>query len=92
MGTVPNEALARDIAAWAARQGSAWRPTSVSQTVTGATARNGEHLRFIRNWSWTPSSFKLPAAVQDVISGETFGYGDELDLGPWDVRVLVQGE
>ncbi len=92
VGTVPNEALARDIAAWAARQGSDWRPNADSQTVTGATSRSGEQLRFVHNWSWTPSSFKLPGAVRDVVSGESFGYGDELELGAWDVRVLVETE
>jgi beta-galactosidase len=90
VGTVPNEALARDIATWAARQGGQWRPAADSQTVTGATSRDGRKLRFVHNWSWTPSSFKLPGAVTDVISGEALGYGDVLELGAWDVRVLVE--
>lgn len=92
VGTVPNQALAQDIAEWAVKEQGVndWRPNSESQTVTGATARSGERLRFIHNWSWTPSTFKLPAAVQDVISGEPLGYGDVLELGAWDVRVLVE--
>ncbi|MCU1567681.1 MAG: beta-galactosidase [Pseudarthrobacter sp.] len=92
VGTVPNEVLARDIAEWSVRQAgaSAWRPNTGSQTVTGATARTGERLRFVHNWSWTPSSFKLPAAVRDVISGDEFSYGDVLELSSWDVRVLAE--
>ena len=63
VGTVPNEALARDILQWAARDQGDWRPQTASQTVTGATARDGRRLRFVHNWSWTPGSFKLPGAV-----------------------------
>ncbi|WP_308113699.1 Beta-galactosidase C-terminal domain [Arthrobacter sp. ISL-30] len=47
-------------------------------------------MRFIHNWSWTPGSFKLPGAARDVISGEYMNYGDVLELGAWDVRVLVE--
>ncbi|OUM45543.1 hypothetical protein B8W73_00555 [Arthrobacter agilis] len=49
-------------------------------------------MRFVHNWSWKPSRFKLPSAVRDVISGQLFGYGDELELAAWDVRVLVELE
>ncbi len=92
VGTVPNEALARDILQWAARDQGDWRPQTASQTVTGASARDGRRLRFVHNWSWTPGSFKLPGAVTDVISGESLGYGDVLELGAWDVRVLVEAD
>lgn len=93
VGTVPNDALARDIAEWAVRdQGiNPWLPNDTSQTVTGAVARNGERLHFIHNWSWTPSSFKLPTAARDIISGKQFNYGDVLELSAWDVRVVVEG-
>jgi beta-galactosidase len=47
VGTVPNEPLARDILQWAVRDRSAWRPITDSQTVTGATARDGNRLRFV---------------------------------------------
>jgi beta-galactosidase len=90
VGTVPNEALARDILQWAARDQGEWRPLTASQTVTGATSRDGRRLRFVHNWSWTPSSFKLPTAALDIISGEEFSYGDVLELSAWDVRVMVE--
>ena len=37
-------------------------------------------------------SFKLPGAVTDVIGGESLGYGDVLEMGAWDVRVLVEAD
>ncbi|WP_129788623.1 beta-galactosidase [Promicromonospora panici] len=67
-----------------------WRPQAPSQTVTGATNPAGERVRFVHSWSWDPSTFVLPGAVRDVLSGEELGAGAELTLGPWDVRVLLE--
>lgn len=47
-------------------------------------------MRFVHSWSWDPSTFFLPDAVRDVISGEELAAGAELELGPWDVRVLLE--
>ena len=91
VGTVPNPILAADIVRWAAAGlDSQWLPAHSSQTVTGAHSRDGQRLRFVHNWSWTPSEFVLPAGVQDVLGDEKFEAGDVLTLGPWDVRVLVE--
>jgi beta-galactosidase len=65
-----------------------WQPQAPSQTVTGATNPAGERVRFVHSWSWEPSTFVLPGAVVDVLSGEELAAGAELTLGPWDVRVL----
>lgn len=67
-----------------------WRPQAPSQTVTGATNPAGERVRFVHSWSWDPSTFVLPGAVRDVLSGEELAAGTELTLGPWDVRVLLE--
>lgn len=67
-----------------------WRPQAPSQTVTGATNRAGERVRFVHSWSWDPSVFVLPGAVRDVLSGEELASGTKLTLGPWDVRVLLE--
>jgi beta-galactosidase len=93
VGTAPNPVLAADIARWAteARAAGGWQPASSSQTVTRAHSRDGRQLRFVHNWSWTPSEFVLPAAVTDVRGDEKFEAGDVLQLGAWDVRVLVEG-
>jgi len=69
---------------------SAWRRQSEQQTVTGATAVDGTRLRIIHNWSFTPSSFALPAAVRDVLSDDTVEAGETIRLGAWDVRVLAE--
>ncbi|MBO0983180.1 beta-galactosidase [Rathayibacter sp. SD072] len=93
VGTVPDLALAKALMEWAVSESSAattpWRAASPTQTVTSATNRHGERVRFVHNWSWEPSTFALPEAVEDVLSGEASAAGDVLELGPWDVRVLV---
>jgi beta-galactosidase len=58
--------------------------------VTGARNPAGERVRFVHSWSWEPSTFVLPGAVRDLISGEELAAGAELGLGAWDVRVLLE--
>ncbi|WP_033338504.1 beta-galactosidase [Catenuloplanes japonicus] len=89
VGTVPDEALAAALFGWVASESSsAWRPQAGTQTVTGATARDGSRLRFVHNWSFESSTFTLPGAVVDVSSGERYAEGEVLALGAWDVRIL----
>ncbi|QHC68131.1 beta-galactosidase [Rathayibacter sp. VKM Ac-2759] len=89
VGTVPDLALARALMEWAVQEPSLWRRDSASQTVTSATNRHGERIRFVHNWSWEPSTFTLPGGASDVLSGEALPAGAVLELGPWDVRVLA---
>lgn len=70
--------------------GPRWRPQAPSQTVTGARNPAGDRVRFVHSWSWDPSTFVLPGAVRDLLSGEELAAGAELVLGPWDVRVLLE--
>jgi len=58
-------------------------------TVTGARTAAGR-LRFASNWSWEPARLELPVAVRDLLSGDDMALGAPLDLGPWDVRVLLE--
>jgi beta-galactosidase len=91
VGTVPDPALAAAILAWAAPdRPTAWRTNADTQTVTGATAKDGTRLRFLHNWSWQPSEFIPPVAVHDVLTGEDLPVGEAVRLGPWDVRVLAE--
>jgi beta-galactosidase len=93
VGTVPNPALARALMSWVtASSDSAWRPTHPSVTVTSATSRDGRKVRFVHNWSWNPVAVTLPCGVQDVLAGGQRVQGDRLELGPWEVRVLVEGD
>jgi beta-galactosidase len=91
VGTVPNTALAGALFRWLVPpgDGASWRDRPASVTVTGATARDGRRVRFVHNWSWDPCSIRLSVAVRDVLSGGTRNAGEELALGAWDVRVLV---
>ncbi|MFD7312214.1 beta-galactosidase [Promicromonospora sp. NPDC059942] len=67
-----------------------WRPQAPSQTVTGARNPAGQRVRFVHSWSWDPSVFVLPGAVRDLLSGEELAEGARIELGPWDVRVLLE--
>jgi beta-galactosidase len=93
-GTVPDRALAHALARWLASTSvdpDAWRrPPESSVRCTAAGAADGSVLRFVHNWSWTPTQLALPHAADDLLSGERLGAGDTAPLGPWDVRVLVE--
>ena len=91
VGTLPDRALAVALAAWLRPSPDPWaaaRPGSV--TVTGARNPAGERLRFVSNWSWEPARLALPVAARDLLSGANLGPGEDLELGSWDVRVLVE--
>ncbi|TPQ17513.1 beta-galactosidase [Streptomyces sporangiiformans] len=91
VGTVPDPALGEALFRWAA-PASAWRPPEAGVTSTSATSRDGRRVRFLHNWSWTPRSFPVPAPVRDVLTDTPHTAGDEISLGPWDVKVLEQTE
>ncbi|MGW1344180.1 beta-galactosidase [Kribbella sp. NPDC002412] len=86
VGTVPNGPLAVALFRWLAP--STWTDLPSSVTVTSATATDGRRLRFVHNWSWDSLSIDLPAKLHDVLADSAVS--DKLDLGPWDVRVLVE--
>lgn len=95
VGTLPNAALARSLAGWIARislPADPWLARPETVTVTGARARDGRRLRFVSNWSWRRLAMPLPAPVSDLLSGGVLEAGEELELGPWDVRVLAERE
>ncbi|MBB2903399.1 beta-galactosidase [Kineococcus radiotolerans] len=91
VGTVPNPAMAEAVFRGVLPDlDVAWRGTSGTVTATSATARDGSTVRFLTNWSLQPATVTLPAAVRDVITGVDVAAGATLELGPSDVRVLVQ--
>jgi beta-galactosidase len=59
-------------------------------TATGAAARDGRRVSFVHNWSFTPARIRVPVDAVDALDGGRYASGDELDLGEWDVRVLVE--
>ncbi|WP_344190402.1 beta-galactosidase [Kribbella karoonensis] len=85
VGTVPSPALAVALFRWIRPSPAGDLPGSV--TVTSATTADGRRLRFVHNWSWDEVSLDLDAQARDVL-GDVVVDG-KLDLGPWDVRVLL---
>ncbi|MCQ2000561.1 beta-galactosidase [Arthrobacter zhaoxinii] len=94
VGTLPDQEVTAALLTWAVNIGSgastSWRSTNPSQTVTSATNRHGERVHFVHNWTWEPTSFVLPAAVSDALDQTDYDAGASLELGAWDVRVLVE--
>ncbi|MGW2643045.1 beta-galactosidase [Streptomyces sp. NPDC001348] len=90
VGTVPGRALARALAAWTAPDPrSGWRDLPESVTVTTGTSPDGRHVHVVHNWSWEPRRVPSPVSLSDVLNGDDVPAGADVDLGPWDVRVLV---
>lgn len=85
VGTVPNTPLAVALFRWI--KPSPWTDLPASVSVTSATATDGRRLRFVHNWSWDSVTVDLPATVHDVLADKPVN--DKLDLGPWDVRILL---
>jgi beta-galactosidase len=91
VGTVPNLDLAKALMAWLNPSGQRkWRNLPEAVTATGATARDGQRIRFLHNWSWDPTDVRLPVAVADALTPQRYPAGNSLHLGPWDVQVLVE--
>ncbi|UFU07371.1 beta-galactosidase [Ruania halotolerans] len=93
VGTVPDPALAAAVLRRVAPgEGDAWRALAGgSVTVTSAINGEGRRLRVLHNWSWEQATVTLPAAVTDVLGdGASLAAGERLELGAWDVRVVLE--
>jgi beta-galactosidase len=91
VGTVPNPLLAADLVRWLVpgAQDQTWDALPASVTVYSATNSAGERIHVVHNWSWTPVQLTLPHEMTDVLVEGADPMRD-LDLGPWDVRVLAE--
>jgi beta-galactosidase len=90
VGTVPDPGLAADLMRWLVPDATAgWGELPPSVTVSSATTADGGRLHVVHNWSWQPQSVTAPLAVTDVLS-EDSGSSTAVELGPWDVRVLLE--
>lgn len=92
VGTVPNAELSAALVSWAVpADRDAWRSlTTGSVTATSATTAAGRRLRVLHNWSWEACSVRLPTGVTDLLSAELLEADALVELGPWDVRVLLE--
>ncbi|WP_316767202.1 beta-galactosidase [Streptomyces sasae] len=90
VGTVPGRDLARTLAEWLAPSPAhGWRDLPHTVTATTGTSPDGRRVHIVHNWSWEPASVPVPVRLTDVLHGTSLPVGTALDLGPWDVRVLV---
>jgi beta-galactosidase len=93
VGTLPNVPLATDLAGWVLRASAvtprgAGLPEQVR--VSGARCADGRRALFYSNWSNDPARIPVPApGGDDLLAGRQLHPGDPLDLGPWDVRVVL---
>lgn len=93
-GTLPDAAFSRSLADWVLRTSGvtplgAGLPESVR--VTRARARDGRRLWFLSNWSFDRHRLTdLPVAGRDLFDGRRAGPGTDLELGPWDITVLIE--
>ena len=92
VGTVPNAELSAALVSWAVpADRDAWTSlTTGSVTATSATTAAGRRLRVLHNWSWDACSVRLPTDVTDLLSTEPLEADALVELGPWDVRVLLE--
>jgi beta-galactosidase len=88
LGTVPSPGFAEALFRWVI-PARGWREVPPTVTSTGATSRDGRRVRILHNWAWTSATVVAPEPVRDVLAGTDHGAGQELPLGPWDVRVLA---
>ncbi|MEO7720411.1 MAG: beta-galactosidase [Pseudolysinimonas sp.] len=90
VGTVPNPALAADIARWLVAEPIAaeWS-REASVTVASGTAAAGVRLWFISNWSSDVATVTAPHAVTSAVTAETFAAHHTFSLEPWASLVLV---
>ena len=89
VGTVPDPALARDLAAWLVpdpRPG--WGDLPAAVTVSQARTRDGRRLHVVHNWGWEPQQVPAPAGAVDARRPDR-DLSAGLALGPWDVAVLL---
>jgi len=90
VGTVPNQSLGRSLFRRLVPEPLAGWPTlPETVTVTTARCRDGGRLHFVHNWSWDPAEVKTTTAFTDL-DGAALGAGEGFELGPWDVRVLLE--
>ncbi|QPC80824.1 beta-galactosidase [Phototrophicus methaneseepsis] len=95
-GTLPNMPLGEALAAWTMNKAGIdpvieGLPTTVR--VTSTTATSGERLLFFTNWSWTPQTLPaIPGGGKDLLANVSISESDTLELGAWDVKIIVQAK
>jgi beta-galactosidase len=91
VGTIPDIPLAEAVLRWASTgRVATWPGLPSSVTCTSATTADGRRLRFLHNWSFEPHRVTAPADCHDVLNGKPVPAGSDIELGSWDVRILLE--
>jgi beta-galactosidase len=90
VGTLPDREAAVALGRWLRRSPDPWEGRAETVTVTSARNGEGDRVFFVSNWSWEPTRVSMPVAGRDLLGSGTLRVDRELDLGPWDVRVLLE--
>ena len=57
--------------------------------VVSSRSEEDTALLLVVDWNWS-LWLALPVAMTDVLTGTDLAFGEELHLGAWDVRVLLE--
>jgi beta-galactosidase len=87
VGTVPDQELAEALVRWLAPSPVSGWATDDSVTVSSSSTGTGR-LHVVHNWGWSPATATPDSEVTDLLTGDAYGPGASLPLGPWDVRVV----
>jgi beta-galactosidase len=93
VGTLPNPCLGVALGRWIRETSlppDPWKRRPASVSVTSGRVGDGTRLWFVSNWAWEAVRVSAPVAGRDVLSDAEFAAGTDLDLGPWDVRVIEE--
>lgn len=95
VGTLPDATLGRWLGGWIASVSGladVWRVNGGSVTSHGGRTRDGRRVRFLFNWSWEPAAMTAPVTVEDLLRGGRIDAGSQVELGPWDTRLLKESD
>jgi beta-galactosidase len=90
VGTVPDQGLARDLMRWLVPEPHpGWGELPAPVTLSSATTKEGRRLHVVHNWSWEPQTLASPVKLRDLLQPDG-GFVEAVQLGAWDVRVLLE--
>ncbi|MCW2804600.1 MAG: beta-galactosidase [Propionibacteriaceae bacterium] len=92
VGTLPNPVMAADIMRWLVPEARAgWGEVPASVTISSATNAEGGRLHVLHNWSWDACTVATPGPLRDLLDPAA-DPAEQIELGPWDVRVLIESD
>lgn len=91
VGTVPNPALARDVARLIvpAPCAAPWLDGADSGVLVNSGSSSAGTVIFVHNWSGHESAFTTPAAATSVLDNDVVAPGERVTLPPRAVRVYL---